>query len=65
LLQSSNCLQWAVRAEQQALAKWGLNYVISEFLPKKLRMRALFCLSSSEGACLFASYGATTGQWRG
>ncbi|MGM5481963.1 MAG: DNA topoisomerase IV subunit A [Nanobdellota archaeon] len=24
------------RAEQQALAKWGLNYVISDYLPKKL-----------------------------
>jgi DNA topoisomerase VI subunit A len=22
-----------VRAEQQALAKWGLNYVIDEYLP--------------------------------
>jgi len=26
-----------VRAEQQALAKWGLNYVISDYLPKKLK----------------------------
>jgi DNA topoisomerase-6 subunit A len=26
-----------VRAEQQALAKWGLNYVIEEYLPKKLK----------------------------
>jgi DNA topoisomerase VI subunit A len=25
-----------VRAEQQALAKWGLNYVISDYLPKKI-----------------------------
>jgi len=25
-----------VRAEQQALAKWGLNYVIEEYLPEKL-----------------------------
>jgi len=25
-----------VRAEQQALAKWGLNYVIEEYLPRKL-----------------------------
>ena len=25
-----------VRAEQQALAKWGLNYVIDEYLPKTL-----------------------------
>jgi DNA topoisomerase-6 subunit A len=29
-------LQMGVRAEQQALAKWGLNYVIHEYLPKKL-----------------------------
>ncbi|HNW91830.1 MAG TPA: DNA topoisomerase IV subunit A [bacterium] len=26
-----------VRAEQQALAKWGLNYVLDEYLPRKLR----------------------------
>ena len=26
-----------VRAEQQALAKWGLNYVIDTYLPKKLK----------------------------
>ena len=25
-----------VRAEQQALAKWGLNYVIEKYLPDKL-----------------------------
>ena len=25
-----------VRAEQQARAKWGLNYVIDDYLPKKL-----------------------------
>jgi len=25
-----------VRAEQQALAKWGLNYVIDEYLPRTL-----------------------------
>jgi len=25
-----------VRAEQQALARWGLNYVIDEYLPRKL-----------------------------
>ncbi len=25
-----------VRAEQQALAQWGLNYVITDYLPKKL-----------------------------
>jgi DNA topoisomerase-6 subunit A len=29
-------LEMGVRAEQQALAKWGLNYVISEYLPRKL-----------------------------
>lgn len=29
-------LKLGVRAEQQALAKWGLNYVIDEYLPKKL-----------------------------
>jgi DNA topoisomerase VI subunit A len=25
-----------VRAEQQSLAMWGLNYVIEEYLPAKL-----------------------------
>jgi DNA topoisomerase-6 subunit A len=29
-------LKMGVRAEQQALAKWGLNYVIDEYLPTKL-----------------------------
>ena len=29
-------LRMGVRAEQQALAKWGLNYVIDEYLPAKL-----------------------------
>jgi len=29
-------LTMGVRAEQQALAKWGLNYVIDEYLPRKL-----------------------------
>jgi DNA topoisomerase-6 subunit A len=29
-------LSMGVRAEQQALAKWGLNYVIDEYLPRKL-----------------------------
>ena len=29
-------LAMGVRAEQQALAKWGLNFVIDEYLPKKL-----------------------------
>ena len=30
-------LSMGVRAEQQALAKWGLNYVIDDYLPLKLR----------------------------
>ncbi|MFQ5877721.1 MAG: DNA topoisomerase VI [Acidobacteriota bacterium] len=30
-------LKMGVRAEQQALAKWGLNYVIETYLPEKLR----------------------------
>ncbi|WP_212524734.1 DNA topoisomerase IV subunit A [Actibacterium sp. MT2.3-13A] len=29
-------LGMGVRAEQQALAKWGLNYVIEDYLPRKL-----------------------------
>ncbi|RMG11338.1 MAG: DNA topoisomerase VI [Deltaproteobacteria bacterium] len=29
-------LSMGVRAEQQALTKWGLNYVIEEYLPRKL-----------------------------
>jgi DNA topoisomerase-6 subunit A len=29
-------LAMGVRAEQQALAKWGLNYVMKEYLPRKL-----------------------------
>jgi DNA topoisomerase-6 subunit A len=29
-------IKMGVRAEQQALAKWGLNYVIDEYLPHKL-----------------------------
>lgn len=29
-------LRMGVRAEQQALAKWGLNYVIEDYLPRKL-----------------------------
>jgi len=32
----NNLLGMGVRAEQQALAKWGLNYVIDEYLPNKL-----------------------------
>jgi DNA topoisomerase VI subunit A len=31
-----------VRAEQQALAKWGLNYVIEEYLPNKLKQAKKF-----------------------
>jgi len=31
-----------VRAEQQALAKWGLNFVIEEYLPRKLKAKASF-----------------------
>ena len=30
-------LKMGVRAEQQALAKWGLNYVIEEYLPNKMK----------------------------
>lgn len=29
-------LRMGVRAEQQALAKWGLNFVIEDYLPRKL-----------------------------
>jgi DNA topoisomerase-6 subunit A len=29
-------IEMGVRAEQQALAKWGLNYVLDEYLPRKL-----------------------------
>ncbi len=29
-------IKMGVRAEQQALAKWGLNYVLDEYLPRKL-----------------------------
>jgi DNA topoisomerase-6 subunit A len=35
-------LKMGVRAEQQALAKWGLNYVIEEYLPKKLAQTSKF-----------------------
>ncbi len=35
-------LKMGVRAEQQALAKWGLNYVIEEYLPAKLSQTAKF-----------------------
>jgi len=30
-------LKMGVRAEQQSLARWGLNYVIEEYLPDKLK----------------------------
>ena len=30
-------LKMGVRAEQQAFAKWGLNFVIEEYLPRKMR----------------------------
>ena len=30
-------LTMKVRAEQQALTKWGLNYVLDEYLPRKLK----------------------------
>jgi DNA topoisomerase-6 subunit A len=35
-------LEMGVRAEQQALAKWGLNYVIEEYLPRKLANESSF-----------------------
>ena len=35
-------LKMGVRAEQQALAKWGLNYVIDEYLPRKLANTGAF-----------------------
>ncbi|HTE05591.1 MAG TPA: DNA topoisomerase VI, partial [Planctomycetota bacterium] len=35
-------IEMGVRAEQQALAKWGLNYVIDEYLPQKLKKAASF-----------------------
>jgi DNA topoisomerase-6 subunit A len=35
-------VKMGVRAEQQALAKWGLNYVLEEYLPRKLRDVKLF-----------------------
>ncbi len=38
----NDLLQMGVRAEQQALAKWGLNYVIDEYLPRKLANVAAF-----------------------
>jgi DNA topoisomerase-6 subunit A len=38
----NDLLEMGVRAEQQALAKWGLNYVIDEYLPRKLANPAQF-----------------------
>jgi len=38
----SQLLKMGVRAEQQALARWGLNYVIDEYLPRKLKATAKF-----------------------
>jgi DNA topoisomerase VI subunit A len=38
----NDLLQMGVRAEQQALAKWGLNYVIEQYLPRKLANPAQF-----------------------
>lgn len=35
-------LKMGVRAEQQALAKWGLNYVIDRYLPEKLKQADRF-----------------------
>ena len=35
-------LKMGVRAEQQALAKWGLNFVIDEYLPRKLKNKKSF-----------------------
>jgi len=35
-------LAMGVRAEQQSLAMWGLNYVIEEYLPAKLRSTGAF-----------------------
>jgi DNA topoisomerase-6 subunit A len=35
-------VRMGVRAEQQALAKWGLNYVIEEYLPAKLKATKSF-----------------------
>jgi DNA topoisomerase-6 subunit A len=35
-------LEMGVRAEQQALAKWGLNFVIETYLPRKLADKTSF-----------------------
>ena len=39
---STSSSRSGVRAEQQALAKWGLNFVIEEYLPRKLRDKKSF-----------------------
>ncbi|MEZ6005629.1 MAG: DNA topoisomerase IV subunit A [Planctomycetota bacterium] len=38
----NHLLKMGVRAEQQALAKWGLNFVIEEYLPRKLKNKKSF-----------------------
>jgi DNA topoisomerase-6 subunit A len=38
----SQLLKMGVRAEQQALARWGLNYVIDTYLPRKLEATQKF-----------------------
>ena len=38
----NSLLKMGVRAEQQSLARWGLNYVIDEYLPNKLKSPAKF-----------------------
>ncbi|HED67030.1 MAG TPA: DNA topoisomerase VI [Planctomycetes bacterium] len=38
----TSLLKMGVRAEQQALAKWGLNFVIDEYLPRKLANKKSF-----------------------
>jgi len=38
----NSLLKMGVRAEQQSLARWGLNYVIEEYLPNKLKSPAKF-----------------------
>jgi DNA topoisomerase VI subunit A len=35
-------LKMGVRAEQQALAKWGLNFVIEDYLPRKMASKSTF-----------------------
>ena len=35
-------LKMGVRAEQQALAKWGLNFVIEDYLPRKMGSKKTF-----------------------